>query len=273
MHALSAVWQRPPAMTDGEIKCGSSAPRKGTATGQQAGRITWESVCLSPATDHRKDEPISFRQGESHMGRRAPAFLFVLFIATSAAHAAVPGFVEDFNDGTAASFEGGAVETPIASGGVGGAADGYLMVSTPTVNMLAVRSSSPMYVGDLIADGVTGFSFWLNDLDQDDQLSMRLAIGAAGLNLWITTASFSPGVDAWTQYTVDLTDESQWMPHQGAGTFAQALANSDRILFRNDNPIAGDFALDRIQVLPEPASMILLALSSLAARRRHGNRA
>jgi hypothetical protein len=51
------------------------------------------------------------------------------------------------------------------------------------------------------------------------------------------------------------------------------FANIDRLVFTFDTMPSGDFALDRIETVPEPASMAALALGAagIAARRRRRN--
>src|SRR5262245_54188103 len=84
-------------------------------------------------------------------------------VLASAAQAATPGFVEDFNGGTG-GFTGGSSVTQVASGGVGGASDGYLQVSNALSSNLGAFSQAVGLVGNLPADGVTGYSFWLRDV-------------------------------------------------------------------------------------------------------------
>jgi hypothetical protein len=159
---------------------------------------------------------------------------------------------------------------------VGGAGDGYLLVSNTNPAQLATRNNSAAYTGDLIADGVTGFSFWLRDLGGEETLRLHLAVGNPG-NFWTTDMEFSPTADAWTRYEVDLTDPGAWVQQQGVGTFEEALRATDRIQFRN-NPLAGDplpldgvadFAIDRITVIPAPGALAAwCVVGTLTLRRR-----
>ena len=188
---------------------------------------------------------------------------------------AVAGFTEDFNAGLGGGGGGATLEV-VTSGGVGGVGDGYLLVSNANPDQLATRNSSAPYTGDLLADGVTGFSFFLRDLGGEDELRLHLAVGNPG-NFWTTALEFTPSADAWTRYEVDLTDPGAWVRRQGSGSFEDALRTTDRIQFRND-PLPGDpapadgvadFAIDRITVVPAPGALsALCVVCPLALRRR-----
>ncbi|MCH7814638.1 MAG: hypothetical protein IID40_11530, partial [Planctomycetes bacterium] len=167
------------------------------------------------------------------------------------AYGAVPGFTEDFNSGFG-GFGGGSNYTLMSSGGVGGAADAYLGVFTTFPAKLGTRSASADLTGDLSGNGVTGFSFWLNDVGEDDPLEIHVGVGTTHTNFWISTAGFLPPENSWGQFSVDLTDASGWVQIMGSGTFASAIQSSNRLLFRHDEPpldqfppsIQGDFGLD-----------------------------
>lgn len=191
--------------------------------------------------------------------------------------AAVPGFTEDFLTDTGTFFSGATiVHEP--GGGVGGAGDGYLSISRSIPENLGVASSGPEFTGNLTADGVTGFSFWLNDIGADDPLELHVGVGNSFGNFWLYTAGFSPPNHQWAQYTVDFSGPSDWVLIRGSGTFEQALSVSDRILIRHDlapfgwfpDEMVGDFGLDRVTVLPEPGVIALLAFGGVwaIARRR-----
>ena len=220
-------------------------------------------------------------------------WLSALILASMAAlaveaFAATPGFEEDFSAGTGGFGAFGSVVTHVASGGVGGAADPYIAISNALVGFLGSFSSAPNLVGNLPADGVTGYSFWLRDTGANENLEIHVGVGAVFTNVWLSIPGFAPPDGSWQQFTVDLTNPSQWVQILGSGTFQAALASSDRLLFRHDVPpltqfpdaVAADFGLDRIQVLPVPAAipavsapgravlgLLLVALAGLAAAR------
>jgi hypothetical protein len=230
------------------------------------------------------------------MVRRFHASFAVVFVLSfsAIALAAEPGFVQDFNSGDTGGFSSFATLDPIASGGVGGDGDGYLRTTRMFVGRLGAHSTSAPLSGDLAADGVTGYSFWLNDVGADDNIEVHFGIGRSFSNFWVTEQGFVPPNGQWAEFSVDVTSSDGWIQIQGAGSFEDALAISDRILFRHDtSPISmeptqlvGDFGIDRITVLPAgdpnppPAvpestmvsflatTMFVIAVGTWAIRRR-----
>ncbi len=203
-----------------------------------------------------------------------PLGAIAVALAAAPSLGAIAGFTEDFNAGLG-GWGGGATLDLIATGGVGGAGDGYLLISNSNPAQLATRNTSAPYTGDLIADGVTGMSFWLRDLGGEDTLRLHVAVGNPG-NFWTSVVEFSPGADAWTFYQVDFTDSASWVRQQGSGTFEDALRATNRMQFRN-NPLAGDpsspdgiadFALDRITLVPSPGTLAMLLVFGPLAKRR-----
>lgn len=228
-----------------------------------------------------------------------PAALMLLLSTLPAGRAAEPGFVEDFNGGNLGEFASFAPLELVLTGGVGGADDAYLKTTREFADRLGAHSELAAFVGDVTADGVGGYSFWLNDLGTNDNLEVHVGIGAGafdpnGANFWQSVQGFTPSVDAWQEFSVDITDASQWVQIIGTGSFADALSRTEKLLFRHDRapfgqepePVAGDYGLDRITVLAaaggpsavpatSPASaigttLVLLVAGGLAlhARRR-----
>lgn len=193
------------------------------------------------------------------------SFAIGLFTAGSA-FAATPGYLEDFNSGIG-GWGGGSEAYELLLGGVDGAADSFLRVGNDTfAGQLGTRNAGPDYTGDLIADGVTGFSFWLKDVGTDDDVQIHVGVGSSFLNFWTYDIGFEPLEDQWTQFSVDITSSVGWTQILGSGTFDDAIASSDRLLFRHDlapfsqNPdtIQGDFGIDNIRVVPEPMTGLAL---------------
>jgi hypothetical protein len=176
--------------------------------------------------------------------------------------AAVPGFLQDFAVNLG-GFQGNATETRVLSNGVGGASDPYLEISSAIASNLGAFSNNPNFIGDLTASGVTGFSFYLSDTGANDNHEIHVGVGQAQINFWQSIQGFNPPDGSWQKFSVDITDESQWVQIIGTGTFADALAASDRLLFRHDLPpfvqipdsASGEFGLDRVRVLPVAPSV------------------
>jgi hypothetical protein len=177
--------------------------------------------------------------------------------------AAVPGALQDFATGLG-GYQGNSTETRPLSGGVGGASDPYLQVENAAPGNLGTFTNGANFIGNLTADGVTGFSFYLQDVGPtDDNHEIHVGVGRAMLNFWESVQGFNPPDGFWQKFSVDITDESQWVQIIGTGTFADALAASDRLHFRHDLPplvqipdsASGEFALDRVQVLPVAPSV------------------
>lgn len=203
------------------------------------------------------------------------------------AGAATPGFVEDFTAGSA-GFQPSSTVTHVASGGVGGAGDPYIQISSdPLTGFVAAFSAVAEVTGNLPADGVTGYSFWLRDTGANDDLEIHVGVGIAFVNVWLSIPGFNPPDGQWQRFGVDLTDPSQWVQIIGSGTFQEALAGSNRLLFRHDVPplvqlpeaVVGEFGLDRITVLPRKVPSLatwggsvlaaaLLAVGALGLARR-----
>ncbi len=186
----------------------------------------------------------------------------VLSIAVTVS-AAVPGHVDDFPAGVG-DWNGGASAVWVSTGGVGGGGDGFLSISRNGAQ-LGVKvddSSGGQFVGNLTGDGVIGFSFWLNDVGADEDIEIHVGLGESFSNFWLSVDGFDPPNGTWAEFSVDITDASGWVQIMGSGTFAQAVANSDRLLFRHDVPplgffpadITGDFGLDRVTALPAACS-------------------
>jgi hypothetical protein len=210
-----------------------------------------------------------------------------LFVAAPV-FAAVPGVLQDFTTNTGGYMGGSTITRPL-SDGVGGSSDPYLQISEAALAQLGAFTTGANFVGDLTADGVTGFSFYLSDTGADDNHEIHVGVGQAQVNFWQSVQGFNPPDGFWQKFSVDITDESQWVRIIGTGTFADALATSNRLHFRHDLPpfvqvpdsTSGEFGLDRVRVLPVAPSvpaasaagqvalmLLLLTLASAVLYRR-----
>ncbi len=174
--------------------------------------------------------------------------------------AAEPGFVEDFPaaGGIAGFMPPFLLDNP-GTGGVGGEGDGYLRTTREFAGNLGAATDRAEFNGDLAADGVTGFGVYLNDVGIFDDLEIHVGVGTRFSNFWLYTEGFHPTNGEWTYFEVDLTDETKWTQiHGSGGDFFEAIALSQRLLFRHDlppfvfdpDPVVGDFGIDRVTVLP-----------------------
>lgn len=166
-------------------------------------------------------------------------------LAALAAIAAVPGgalanpvlgFVEEFADGSTASWSGGTPFSNPGAGGVLGPADGYLLLENFAPRQFGTRATGAEYVGDWTAAGITQIRVWLNDVNADDAIEMHLSIGDGTFNFWQYNVGFLPPLHAWGEYVVDLSSGADWTRIRGSGTFASALTAVDRVHIRHDPP-------------------------------------
>jgi hypothetical protein len=172
------------------------------------------------------------------------------------------GFLETWPGTSTQNWTGGSSVTNPGTGGVGGAGDGFLLIATTGVGNLGARSNGSPYVGDWKASGITFVRVSINDVGTDEPLEIHFSIGN-GLNLWQSTAGFSPPENAWGETTFDLKPEN-FTQIIGTGTFDQALQTVDRIHFRHDHapfsqtpdPILGNFGIDNL-LLGNPQSPTL----------------
>lgn len=209
---------------------------------------------------------------------RITCWLITSIIPLAVTDAAILGFEEDFNGGDTANWGGGSERyTAVSTGGVGGGLDGFLEVANDTgTGNLGGSNSQVEFTGDLISDGVTKFSFWLKDIGDDDDLEIHVGVGEAFANVWFSQDGFLPSESDWEKFSVDIIDSSKWTQTKGSGTFADAISNSNRLVFRHDlsplesrpDLISGEFGIDRIRVVPETNTLPLLLLGFVIFRFR-----
>ncbi|MCH8150519.1 MAG: PEP-CTERM sorting domain-containing protein [Planctomycetes bacterium] len=208
--------------------------------------------------------------------RRVVCGAVLLWLGVGGARAATVGFTEEFNNDLGGFGGGSQSYIRIATGGVGGGNDGFLRFANTTATRLGTRTLAPELTGDLLQDGVTGFSFWLNDVGADDDLEVHVGVGTAFSNFWLSVEGFRPPENQWAEFSVDLSDPSDWVQIIGFGSFKDALGQSDRLLFRHDlspldmfpDIIAADVGVDRITVVPDPSSLLLLAVAAVGTGLR-----
>ena len=166
---------------------------------------------------------------------RIVSVLVALALPSAALATPVVGFVDHIASGVG-NWGGGDVYSNPGAGGVLGASDGFLVVSTRPPSFqtnLGARSLDPAWQGNWTAAGVAKVKLSLKDVGAADPLELHFGIGN-GTNFWQYDIGFVPTAN-WTEFTVDLASAS-WTQIIGTGTFASALAAVDRILIRHDVP-------------------------------------
>jgi len=174
-------------------------------------------------------------------------------LVSAATAAPVLGFLEDWPGTSLQGWSGGVDLLNPGTLGVGGADDGYLVVSAPIPYHLGTVSTAPEYAGDWMATKINIVKVWLNDVNAADPLEIHFSIGNA-FNFWQYNVGFVPPNNAWQEFVVDLSSSANWTRIIGQGTFEAALQNVDRIHLRHDrapfgqtpNYIQGDFGVDRL---------------------------
>ena len=189
----------------------------------------------------------------------APAIALTLAVLASLSAPAganpVLGFREEWTGIETNGWGGGSVISNPGTGGVFGAGDGYLAVSTNTVTKLGTTSFGLEYTGDWIAAGITQVWCWLNDINNDEPIEVHFSLGNQS-NFWQYNIGFIAPHNEWGRFVVDLSSSTNWTHtiDVGGGSFNAALMNVDRIHFRHDlapyvqtpDNIQGDFGLDHL---------------------------
>lgn len=213
--------------------------------------------------------------------RLALLTLMASILVGSPAWGQVLGFVDDFaGPGTNGWISGNSNTNP-GSGGVGGAGDGYLNIEQIDDFNFGTHNDGPNYAGNWAAAGITHVSFYLNDVNSDEDFSFHFLVtgdeeNPSGESTWQYNTGFQPPNGSWQQYVVDLTSDANWTRTRGSASFADVLAAVADAHFRHDLPpfftspdaIRGDIGIDNIALLPEPSTIMLLAGLGLAALRR-----
>jgi len=213
--------------------------------------------------------------------------LLALFVSTlfcAPAWSATFGFVDDFSSPGTNGWASLNSNTNPGTGGVDGAGDGYLNIEqVGSPSNFGSHNDGPNFAGDWTAAGITRVSFFLNDVNTDENFSFHFLITGAetapgGETSWQYDTGFQPPNGSWQQYSVDLTSDVNWTRIRGTSSFADVLADVADAHFRHDlapfvtqpDQIAGDIGIDNILLTPEPGTMVLVGggLGLLVVRRR-----
>lgn len=193
------------------------------------------------------------------------------------------GFIDDFSGPDTNGWNSINVNSNPGTGGVGGAGDGYLNIAQfPDAFNFGSHNDGSNYAGNWTAAGITQVSFYLNDVNSDEDFSFHFLVtgdedAPTGESSWLYNAGFNPPNGGWQQYTVDLTSDANWTRIRGQGSFADVLAAVADAHFRHDlepytthpDMIAGDIGIDNIALVPAPGALSLLAgcVGAFARRR------
>ncbi|MDX2150190.1 MAG: PEP-CTERM sorting domain-containing protein [Bryobacteraceae bacterium] len=220
----------------------------------------------------------------------------LVFCALAAANAAVIGQIDTFEDGTTQGwFVPGPHPLPptnIGSGGPGGSADSFLLVTAfaflPEAGSRFSAHNDSQWAGNYLAAGIGSIIMDVRNFGPDD-LYLRLLLEdfegpGPPVNLALSAdAIFVPAQSDWVRVVVPVT-AGALLP-AGLGTVAGALASVDTLrLFHNPNPefpgpgvgpprVTALAGIDNIEAaaIPEPGTMILVGAGLLLAssfRRR-----
>ena len=169
------------------------------------------------------------------------------------------GFTEDWPGLSLSGWLGGTQADNPGSGGVGGAGDGFLRLSTPFQAQFGGFSTGPEYTGDWQAAGITHVIVSLNNLGTPDPIEIHFGIGRdahdLSPNFWQYNVGFIPPANTWKAFDVDL-NSADFTRIFGTLTFAEALTNVKKIHLRHDlapysqfpDPVVGDVGIDRVML-------------------------
>ena len=218
------------------------------------------------------------------------ALLAVLGIPAPTNAAVIP-FTEDFSTGTANwKNSANADATYVPSGGVGGVSDGYISVqrtftANPTSAQTIFRgqdqfnSSSDAFVGNWLAAGVTHFSFWVrHNAASDLTFGTRFATSAnsPGANGLGSPTAAPPNV--WTM--VEIPVSPAVITPEPPSSFDVIFGSIGNLQISarpgNNLNVPLTFDLDRVTIVPEPATLGLWCIAAgfgiLFVRRRFSPR-
>ncbi|MBI4578379.1 MAG: hypothetical protein HY718_01660 [Planctomycetes bacterium] len=167
--------------------------------------------------------------------------------------AATFGYVDDFTAVGTSGWSGGTPVSNPGTGGVDGAADGYLLLDSAFPGNFGSRTLDPNYQGDWHAAGITKVTFYLNDVGTPEDFEVHFLVHFFDTT-WQYNIGFHPPAGCWRKFTVDLTNVADWTRTRGARSLHDVLSSVERVVIRHDlapyldfpDSIAGDLGIDKI---------------------------
>lgn len=198
---------------------------------------------------------------------------------TASAWAATPGTIATF-DVDEDGFVGSTIATVQIHAANGGNPNGFVQIRKDLETGFDIGTQNsvwPGFLGDYAAGGITGAGFDLNVFNiafDDAQIRLRRNVAENGwhhsfgavlpnANAWESfDVSFNP---AWDDVTAILNG---WTQEAGSPSFADLMASVGWLEVRLINEGSAIAGIDNVRLVPEPATLALLALGTAVLGRR-----
>jgi len=212
-----------------------------------------------------------------------------LLAGVGTAQALTVPFVEEFTANSANWFDSGSVNAMTWHSTGGPDAGSYAsttfnfvhssVADTPAVyrGQKNLGSSGEAFAGDWLTGGVTEFrAFVRHDANTDLTFFARFA-NPNNFPAMVAVAGGPVPSATWTELVIPITPGPGFIP-EGPSTFSAVFGNLGNVqLGVFAEPLAGvdgtiNFDLDKVTIVPEPASLALLAVGTLALARTRQSR-
>lgn len=203
---------------------------------------------------------------------------------------AVYAHTEDWSGGTTAGWTANTIDSTVVYAAAGGNPDGHIQTRGPSPGDfdIGALTAIPDFTGNYAAAGITGVSVDLNFMNgQFDGAWLRFRYLDATQSGWLypLTAVYP---SSWQTYSVNfdptwtdlqarnagwLTDDDLFVGVDPSASFAATLAN----VYTTEVWISGDINLiagiDNFTVVPEPATLAIMAIGGWFLRKQKHARA